>query len=69
MSPDEIFGRKGDNLTVELPVSFAEAALGARVQVPTLDGPVTLKVPSGTPNGQDVPAQGQGGSQEGATAT
>lgn len=60
VSPDEVFGRKGDNLTVELPVSFVEAALGARVQVPTMDGPVTLKVPSGTPSGKTFRLKGKG---------
>ena len=55
--PHRFFGRKGDDLTLELPVTYAEAALGANVQVPTLNGPVTLKVPAGTPSGQDVPGQ------------
>ena len=54
------FGRKGDDLTVELPVTFAEAALGAQVQVPTLNGPVTLKVPGGTPSGKTFRVKGKG---------
>jgi molecular chaperone DnaJ len=56
----DLFGRKGDNLTLTLPVSFPEAALGAHVQVPTLNGPVTLKVPSGTPNGKTFRIRGKG---------
>ena len=56
----DVFGRKGDNLTLTLPVTFPEAALGANVQVPTLNGPVTLKVPVGHAERQDVPHQGQG---------
>ena len=60
-----MFGRRGDNLTVELPVSYPEAALGANVEVPTLNGPVTLKVPAGTPNGQDVPRRGKGAPKKG----
>lgn len=47
-----IFARRGDDLTLRLPVSFTEAALGAKVAVPTLNGPVTLKVPAGTPSGK-----------------
>jgi molecular chaperone DnaJ len=56
----DLFGRKGDNLTLTLPVSFPEAALGANVQVPTLNGPVTLKVPSGTPTGKTFRIKGKG---------
>jgi molecular chaperone DnaJ len=56
----DLFGRTGDNLTLTLPVSFPEAALGANVQVPTLNGPVTLKVPSGTPSGKTFRIKGRG---------
>ncbi|MFJ9430975.1 molecular chaperone DnaJ [Streptomyces sp. NPDC101490] len=56
-----VFGRKDDNLTVTVPVSFAEAALGGEVKVPTLGGPpVTLKLPPGTPNGRTMRARGKG---------
>jgi molecular chaperone DnaJ len=55
-----LFGRRGDNLTLELPVSYPEAALGAHVEVPTLNGPVTLKVPAGTPNGKTFRVRGKG---------
>ncbi|MGW1072270.1 molecular chaperone DnaJ [Streptomyces sp. NPDC002537] len=56
-----VFGRKGDNLTVTVPVSFVEAALGGEVKVPTLGGPpVTLKLPAGTPNGRTMRARGKG---------
>jgi molecular chaperone DnaJ len=55
-----LFGRRGDNLTLELPVSYPEAALGANVEVPTLNGPVTLKVPAGTPNGKTFRVRGKG---------
>ncbi|WP_424212926.1 molecular chaperone DnaJ [Streptomyces sp. BI20] len=56
-----VFGRKGDNLTVTVPVSFTEAALGGEVRVPTLAGPtVTLKLPAGTPNGRTMRARGKG---------
>jgi molecular chaperone DnaJ len=60
-----VFGRKGDNLTVDLPVSYPEAALGANVKVPTLDGPVTLKVPAGTPSGKTFRVKGKGAPKRG----
>jgi len=56
-----LFGRKGDNLTLEVPISFDEAALGSEVKIPTLGGaPVTLKVPAGTPNGRTFRVRGKG---------
>src|SRR3954464_4860217 len=56
-----LFGRKGDNLTLTVPVSFDEAALGAEIKVPTLNGsPVTLKIPPGTPNGRAFRGRGRG---------
>jgi molecular chaperone DnaJ len=58
--PHAVFGRKDADLTVELPVTFAEAALGANVQVPTLNGPVTLKVPAGTASGKTFRVRGKG---------
>lgn len=52
VQPDEQFGRSGDNLTVTVPVTFAEAALGADIDVPTLDGSlVTLRIKPGTQTG------------------
>lgn len=56
-----VFGRgKNGDLVVELPVTFTEAALGAKVEVPTLDGSVTVKVPPGTPNGKTLRVRGRG---------
>jgi molecular chaperone DnaJ len=61
VAPHRIFARKGDNLTIEVPVSFDEAALGAEVKIPTLvGGPVTLKIPAGTPNGRTFRVRGKG---------
>ena len=62
-----VFGRRGDNLTVELPVSYPEAALGANVEVPTLNGPVTLKVPAGTPHGKTFRVRGKGAPRKGGS--
>ncbi len=61
VDPHALFGRRGDNLTLSVPVSFDEAALGAEIKVPTLDGsPVTLRVPAGTPDGRTFRVRGKG---------
>jgi molecular chaperone DnaJ len=61
VQPHTIFGRKGDNLTLALPVTFPEAAIGATVKVPTLDGsPVSVKIPAGTSNGRTLRVRGKG---------
>ncbi|MHB8669692.1 MAG: molecular chaperone DnaJ [Acidimicrobiales bacterium] len=54
------FGRSGRDLTISLPVTFAEAALGAKVTVPTLGEPVVLKIPPGTRSGRTFRARGRG---------
>ncbi|WP_265445475.1 DnaJ C-terminal domain-containing protein [Flexivirga meconopsidis] len=59
--PHPVYGREGDNLTVELPVTFAEAALGATVTVPTMDGKgVKVKIKPGTPSGRKLRVKGRG---------
>lgn len=55
-----LFARDGDDLRLRLPVTFAEAALGADVRVPTLDGSVTVRIPPGTPNGKVLRVRGRG---------
>jgi len=56
-----VFGREGHNLTISLPVTITEAALGASVKVPTLDGrPLTVKIPQGTSSGRRLRARGHG---------
>jgi molecular chaperone DnaJ len=61
VSPHRLFTRAGDNLTLDVPVSFDEAALGAEIKIPTLGGnPVTLKIPAGTPNGRTFRVRGRG---------
>lgn len=66
--PHRLFGRKGDNLTLDVPVSFDEAALGADIKVPTLGGvPVTLKIPAGTPNGRTFRVRGKGATKADGT--
>jgi molecular chaperone DnaJ len=62
VSRHALFGRKGDNLTITVPVAFDEAALGATISVPTLDGPpVSIRIPAGTPSGRTFRAKGKGG--------
>ena len=48
----KLFKRQGNDVIVEVPISFVQAALGATVQVPTLDGPVDLKIPAGIQSGK-----------------
>ena len=52
VEPHRLFGRRGDHLTATIPITFTEAALGAEIKVPTLDGSVRLKVPAGTTTGK-----------------
>jgi DnaJ-class molecular chaperone len=63
--PHALFGRDGDNLTLRLPVTYAEAALGADVKVPTLDGPVTVRIPPGTPSGKALRVRSKGAGGKG----
>ena len=61
VTPHSVFGRDGSNLTVTVPVTFPEAALGATIPVPTLNGPpVSFKVPPGTPSGRTMRVRGKG---------
>jgi molecular chaperone DnaJ len=57
----ELFGRKGDDLLLTVPITFPEAALGAEIAVPTLGaGTVTIKVPAGTRTGRTFRVKGRG---------
>jgi molecular chaperone DnaJ len=68
VTPHPLFGRKDDNLTVTVPVTFPEAALGAEVKVPTLGGaPVTLRIPAGTTNGRTFRVKGRGANRRDGT--
>ena len=60
VAPHPVFGRKDSDLTIEVPVTYADAALGANVRVPTLNGEVTLKVPAGTASGKTFRIRGKG---------
>ena len=52
VEPHSFFHRNGDNIEVQIPVTVTEAGLGAKIEVPTIDGRALLKVPQGTQNGQ-----------------
>jgi molecular chaperone DnaJ len=58
--PHEIFQRDGDDLLCEVPISFVQAALGANIEVPTLDGAAQIKVPAGTQSGSVFRLRGRG---------
>jgi molecular chaperone DnaJ len=60
MQPHPLFERKEDDLTIDLPVTFAEAALGAEVEVPTVTSKVTTRLPAGVQSGQTLRLSGLG---------
>lgn len=60
VKPHEIFQRDGDDLLCEVPVSFVQAALGTDIDVPTLDGKSSIKVPAGTQPGTMFRLKGKG---------
>jgi DnaJ-class molecular chaperone len=60
IAPHPFFRREGDDIHVELPVSLAEAVLGARVPVPTVTGPVTMTIPNGSDTGAQLRLRGKG---------
>ncbi|WP_157248775.1 molecular chaperone DnaJ [Nonomuraea typhae] len=68
VKPHAVFGRTDANLTITVPVTFAEAALGAEIKVPILKGmPVTLRIPAGTPNGRTFRIRGRGAARKDGT--
>lgn len=58
------FGRKDNDLTIKVPITYTEATLGAKIDVPTLNGGVKVKIPSGTPSGKVFRVRGKGISPE-----
>lgn len=68
VKPHKVFGRTADNLTLTVPVTFPEAALGGEIKVPTHRGaPVTLRIPPGTPNGRTFRVRGRGATRRDGT--
>jgi DnaJ-class molecular chaperone len=60
VKPHRFFRRDGDNIRLDLPVSLDEAVLGAKVRVPTVDGPVMLSIPRGSSSGKVLRLKGKG---------
>ena len=60
VSPHKIFHRSGADLSCEVPISFGTAALGGDIELPTLDGHVSLKIPAGTQSGKNFRLRGKG---------
>jgi molecular chaperone DnaJ len=60
VEPHPLFRREGDDLYVSVPVAVHEAVLGARIEIPTFDGPVKLRIPPGTQGGQRFRLSGRG---------
>ena len=60
VEPHRFFLRKDDNIYVEVPVTLKEAALGARIEVPTVGGPVTVTVPKGSNTGTTLRLRDRG---------
>ncbi len=60
-----LFGRRGKDLLLTVPITFAEAALGATIRVPTLDEPVSLKIPAGSKSGRVMRVRGKGSAATG----
>jgi len=61
VTPHPLFSLDGNNVRITVPVAFDEAALGAQIDVPTLDGStVKVKVPEGTPSGRTLRVRGKG---------
>lgn len=66
IEPHPFFDRQGNDILCRVPLTFTEAALGARIEVPTLDGKAVLTIPPGTQSGQKLRMRGRGASSKGS---
>lgn len=64
VEPHPFFRREGDDIYIDVPITVAEAALGAPIEVPTLEGTLTITVPPGTSSGQKLRLRGKGGKKK-----
>lgn len=60
VAPHSFFKRKGNDLLCEVPISFVQAALGTEIEIPTIDGTASIKIPAGTPSGRVFHLKGKG---------
>ncbi|HUG32116.1 MAG TPA: molecular chaperone DnaJ [Acidimicrobiia bacterium] len=60
VAPSSRFGRKNNDLTLKIPITYTEAVLGTKIDVPTLNGGVKVKIPPGTPSGKTFRVRGKG---------
>ena len=60
IKPHPFFHREGQDIICQVPIGYAQAALGAEVEIPTLDGPEKVKIPAGTQNGDVIKMRGRG---------
>lgn len=60
VAPSTTYGRKNNDLTLKVPITYSEAALGTKIDVPTLNGGVKVKIPAGTPSGKTFRVRGKG---------
>jgi molecular chaperone DnaJ len=58
--PHDFFERTGQDLQCVVPISFPQAALGAEIEIPGIDGPINLKIPEGTQSGKELRVRGRG---------
>ncbi|MBT3278817.1 MAG: DnaJ domain-containing protein [Phycisphaerales bacterium] len=65
VKPHLYFRREGDNISVEIPLTVTEATLGAKIDVPTIDGTITMSIPPGTPSGRKLRIRGKGAPKSG----
>ncbi len=60
VAPSDVYERRGSDLIVDVPVTYPQAALGASIEVPTPEGPISLKVPAGSQHGKLLKVKGRG---------
>jgi DnaJ-class molecular chaperone len=60
IEPHALFTRQGDDIHIDLPITLAEAVLGGKIEVPTIDGPVSMSVPRGSNSGHTLRLKGKG---------